>query len=213
MFGRLANADLADRIRMEMEQNLERRGGAEAMLVTEAGSPWRGMTLEEIAGSLQAGPLDAAIALVRQGDPSIASFTMQTEDIHAIAIQEWTMTGSDGSGGHPRKYATYPKVYRDMVLGAGLFPMERFVHRSSGLVADTFNLCDRGYLEVGRRADIVLIDLDDYRPVADYENPTALSTGVTDVFINGRPVIRGGELSGALPGVIIDRQRQDCPAH
>ena len=210
MFGRLANPDLKDRIREEMQQNLLRRGGAESLLVTESDSQWRGLTLDEIAARMQVDPLQAAVEVVREGDPSIASFNMNPSDIQAIAIQPWVMTGSDGSSGHPRKYASYPKAYRDMVLEQSLFPMERFVHRSSGLVADSFFLCDRGYLREGRRADIAIIDLDNYLPVADFDRPTELSTGVNYLLVNGEPALRDGELSGALPGVVIDRQNLDC---
>lgn len=211
MFERIANPDLAGGIREEMEANLWRRGGADTLLVTGPDSRWRGKTLEEIAEEMGVDPIDAAIAVVREGDPSIASFNMDLPDIHAFAIQDWVMTGSDGSEGHPRKYGTYPTVYRDMVLGAKLFPVERFVHRSSGRVADFSGLCDRGYLEEGRKADIVVIDLASYRPLADFTNPTALAEGVVHAVVNGRFAIRDREVTGELPGEVVDRQHLDCP--
>jgi len=211
MFERIANPDLAGGIREEMEANLWRRGGADTLLVTGPDSRWRGMTLAEIAEEMGVGPIDAAIAVVREGDPSIASFNMDLPDIHAFAIQDWVMTGSDGSEGHPRKFGTYPTVYREMVLGAKLFPTERFVHRSSGRVADFSGLCDRGYLEAGRKADIVVIDLARYRPLADFTNPTALSEGVVHAVVNGRFAIRDGEMTGELPGEVVDRQKLACP--
>ena len=209
MLGRLANPDLEDRLREEMDANLWRRGGAESLLITGE-SGWRGMTLEEIAAEMGVEPLDAAIEVVREGDPSVASFNMNPDDMSAFAIQPWVMTGSDGSGGHPRKYGTYPQAYRDFVREQALFSTSRFVHRSSGLPADTFGLCDRGYLEEGRRADIVVIDLDNFVPLADFENPTELSTGVTDMLVNGQAVIANGEYTGALPGVVVDRQHLEC---
>jgi len=210
MFGRLENPDLQDQIREEMESNLWRRGGEDSMLVTGE-SEWRGMTLGEIAEQLDADPIDAAIEVVRGGNPSIASFNMNPPDISAIGIQEWVMTGSDGSAGHPRKYASYPKAYRDFVTGESLMSMEQFVHRSSGLVADSFYLCDRGYLAPGRKADIAIIDTETYLPVADFENPTQLSTGVIHLLVNGVPAIRYGELTNALSGTVIDRQNLSCP--
>ena len=121
------------------------------------------------------------------------------------------MTGSDGSGGHPRKYATYPTVYRDMVLREGLFDVNRFVERSSGLVADSLRLCDRGYLRDGLRADIVMIDLETYEPVANFQEPAELATGVVHTLINGRFAIRDREPQEDLTGEVIDRQALDCP--
>jgi N-acyl-D-aspartate/D-glutamate deacylase len=211
MFERIGNPDLSEGIMEEMAANLWRRGGADSLLVTGYASEWRGKTLDEIAAEMEVDPLLAAVEVVRQGDPSIASFNMNPDDISALAIQDWVMTGSDGSDGHPRKYGTYPTVYRDMVLRDQLFSLERFIERSSGLVADTLRLCDRGYLAAGRIADIVLIDLETYAPVADFQNPRELATGVVHALVNGRFAIRDRELSGALEGVVIDRQNLDCP--
>lgn len=210
MFSRLENADLQDRIREEMQANLWRRGGEESFLIT-GDSEWRGKTLQEIAAELETDPLDAAIEVVRSGDPSVASFNMNPSDIDVLAVQPWVMTGSDGSEGHPRKFASYPKAYQEMVVQKSLFPMERFVYRSAGLVADTFFLCDRGYLEAGRKADIAIIDLPSFLPMADFQNPTVLATGVTDMLVNGRMVITNGALSGTLPGEVINRQDLSCP--
>ncbi len=210
MIGRLDNPDLSEQIREEMENNLWRRGGEDSLLVTGE-SRWRGMTLGEIAEELAIEPVEAAIEVVRQGNPSIASFNMNPPDIDAIGIQDWVMTSSDGSTGHPRKYATYPKAYRDFVADDSLLSMEQFVHRSSGLVADSFSLCDRGYLEVGRKADVAIIDPEVYLPVADFEDPTRLATGVTHLLVNGVPTISDGVLTNALPGTVIDRQNLDCP--
>ena len=210
MFGRLTNPDLEDRIREEMEANLWRRGGAESLLVTGE-SEWRGMTLQDIAERSSLDSIDAALEVVRSGDPSVASFNMQPNDIDALAIQPWVMTGSDGSTGHPRKYASYPKAYRDFVADTSLLSMPQFVHRSSGLVADTFGLCDRGYLRPGLKADIAVIDLDIFVPVADFENPTALSTGIAHLLVNGKAVISDGHFDGGLQGAVIDRQALECP--
>jgi len=209
MFERLANADLKDQIYEEMEANLWRRGGAESLLITGKGD-WRGKTLQEVAEALNASEIDAAIEIVRSGNPSVASFNMKPSDVDVIAMQPWVMTGSDGSEGHPRKFASYPKAYRDMVLEKALFPMEHFVYRSSGLVADSFYLCDRGYIRKGRKADIAVIDLSQYKPVADFQNPTELSTGVKDMLINGRMIIMNGAHTGTLPGEVIHRQKLDC---
>ena len=210
MFGRIANPDLSARIREEMDTNLWRRGGAASLLVTASNSEWRGKTLEDIAEELGVDPIDAAVEVVRAGNPSVASFNMQPDDIHAIAIQDWVMTGSDGSAGHPRKFGSYPTAYRDMVIDARLFGVERFVRRSSGLVADTLGLCDRGYIEVGRKADVVLLDLEEYRATADFQNPTGLALGAVHVLVNGQSVIDDGEINEVLAGEVIDRQSLEC---
>jgi N-acyl-D-aspartate/D-glutamate deacylase len=155
-------------------------------------------------------PLEAAIAVVRGGNPSVASFNMNPDDIAVIAIQPWVMTGSDGSNGHPRKYATYPKAYRDFVVDGSLMSVSDFVHRSTGRVADRFGLCNRGYLEAGRKADISIIDLDSFMPVADFQNPTALASGVQHVFVNGRHALAFGASTDSTYGQVIDKTSIRC---
>ncbi len=210
MSARFANPDLEDRIREEMTSNLARRGGAESLLVTGE-SEWRGLTLEQIAERMNMDAITAAIAVVEGSDPSVASFNMQTSDIDALAIQDWVMTGSDGSTGHPRKYATYPTAYQNMVASKSLLSMEHFVHRSSGLVADSFYLCDRGYLQPGRKADIAILDAARFRPQASYEQPTLTSTGVVFLLVNGELVINNGASTGSMPGVVINKAALSCP--
>ena len=209
MYARLENPDLGDRVREEMEANLWRRGGADSFLVT-GDSEWQGMTLGEIAERMGREPIDAAIEVVRTGDPSVASFNMNPDDIGALAIQPWMMTGSDGSTGHPRKYGTYPQAYRNLVVDSSLMPFEQFVHRSSGLVADSFRLCDRGYIREDRNADIAIIDLEQFEPVADFENPTALARGVRYLVVNGALAVDDSAPTTTLAGRIADFQDLGC---
>ena len=98
-----------------------------------------------------------------------------------------------------------------MVLRDNLFPVERFVERSSGLVAESLKLCDRGILAEGRVADVVMIDLDTYEAVADFQNPTELATGVVHALINGRFAVEDRAPTDTLAGRIVNRQALDCP--
>ncbi len=205
---RLADPELFPGIEEEMRNNLRLRGGPGAMLITAADNQYVGMTLADVAALTNQDPLVAAIDLVLDDDPSIASFVMHRDDIDRLAVQPWVMTGSDGSSGHPRLYGTYPKAWRDFVVERKLMSAEQFVHRSSGLVADTFGLCDRGYLRPGYVADIAIIDPQEFRPVADYRNPTALSVGIAYVLVGGVLIVDDGH-TGALPGKIIAKPRCD----
>ena len=205
MAERLRDPDLLPRIKTEMQDNLVLRGGPEAMLVTNAASEYVGMTLAQIAAILEMDVLDAAIEVVLGGDPSIASFVMHKDDINRLAVQPWVMTGSDGTSGHPRLYGSYPKAFNDFVQEQQLMSTAQFVHRSSGLVADTFRLCERGYLREGYVADIAIIDADNYQARASYGHPTEHSTGVTGLLVNGVLAIDNGELN-ELAGQIIRRK-------
>ena len=202
MSERLRDPAQRPRILEEMQANLILRGGPEAMLVTRIDSDYAGLNLREIATRLDMDLLDAAIHVVLTGDPSIASFVMDQGDIDTFAVQSWVMTGSDGTNGHPRLYGTYPKVWRDFVVDRKLMSAEQFVHRSSGLVAETFHLCKRGFLRDGYAADIAIIDPEQFRSNATYEAATEYTSGVVQVFVNGKATLNSNQ-TAVLSGEIL----------
>ena len=204
-FSRLNDPNLQTRIVEEATENLRRRGGADAVLITQDNPDWQGQTLGELAKKYRLSPVETALKLAREGDARIASFNMSLDDIEAFMVQDWVMTSSDGSTGHPRKYASYPEKYQTFILGRDIMSVETFFYRSSGMVADNFGLCDRGYLKAGYKADIAIIDPEDYRPVADFQNPAELSEGVEYLFVNGESVIHQRESVSALPGQVLKR--------
>lgn len=200
---RLDNEAAASRIREGMVEGLERRGGADKLLVTgRLGSAEVavGKTLADIADAQGLKPVDAAIAILKDGDARVASFNMSEADIAAFAGRDWVVTGSDGSSGHPRKYGSFPKAYRDLVKGEARMPLARFIRRSSGQTADIIGLRGRGYLKQGYAADVLVFDPERFAPRATYQTPREYSAGVVHLLVNGEVVISSGEYVGTLPG-------------
>ena len=200
---RLKEPESRAAIRAAMVDGIARRGGASKLLITgrlgEAEID-TGQTLEEYAEAAKVEPVDAAIAILMQGDARVASFNMSTVDIAAFAVRDWVVTGSDGSSGHPRKYGSFPKAYRDLVLGETGMDLARFVERSSGQTAKLIGLKDRGRLAPRMAADVVIFDPVTFGPQATYQAPRELSVGVRYLFVNGEQVIAEGAYTGSLPG-------------
>ncbi len=205
MLLRLQDPEVLNKIRPQMEANLVRRGGAEALLIS-GDSKWRGKTLAEVATLTLRNPIDTAVSIILDGDPSVASFMMEEQDVERLMRQPWVVTGSDGSPGHPRKYATFPKKYQKYVAQQTLLSLTEFVRRSSGLTAEIFNLCDRGRLLTGFRADVVIWSRSDFEPMADYDNPERLARGVRYLLVNGEFVIDEGSLTDSRNGQVLSRQ-------
>lgn len=59
---------------------------------------------------------------------------------------------------------------------------------------------DLGRIAEGMRADIAVFDPEVIRDRATYTDPHQFSVGITDLLVNGVPVIRSGGLTGAKPG-------------
>lgn len=200
---RLSDPDDAERVRKGIIAGLARRGGAQRLLITGALGGIEieaGQTLAEYSTKLSVDHVSGAIAILEKGDARVASFNMDEADIAAFARQDWVVTGSDGSSGHPRKYASFPKAYRDLVKGKAGMSLARFVQRSSAQTAAIIGLTDRGMIKAGLVADIAVFDPDAFEARATYESPKALSAGVRHLLVNGQVVIQDGEYSGILAG-------------
>lgn len=206
---RLSDPAMAERIATETAENLRKRGGPEAVLITaslsDAPNEWANKTLGSLASENALTPVQMAIHIAKNGDARIASFNMDQDDIDAFMVQDWVMTSSDGSTGHPRKYASYPKKFGTYVKKRKLMPPETFVHKSTGLVAETLNLCERGYIRDGYFADIAIINPNAFAPNADFYSPAELSSGVEYLFVNGTLTIASGEAQPGLPGKVLRR--------
>jgi len=139
---------LSSRIKVEMEDNLRRRGGPSSLLVTVSkDSSIVGKTLEDISQEWQLPVIEAAMSIIRNGGASVASFCMNSDDIHEFMKQPWVMTGSDGSNGHPRKYGSFPKKIKEYVLEKEILTLAEFIRRSSSLTAETHKIAKRGSLK------------------------------------------------------------------
>jgi N-acyl-D-amino-acid deacylase len=195
---RFDDPGVAERLRGEMAENLRRRGGAESLLITEG--QYRGHRLAEVARMIGAEPVAAAIAVIRVGDPAVASFNQTEEDIAAFMRRPWVMTSSDASGGHPRAYGSFARKYADYVRRRNVLSLRDFIERSTALPADTFRIADRGRLRPGAFADVVIFDPEAYAARATYEAPTLLAAGVRMVIVNGVPAVEDGRLTGAAAG-------------
>lgn len=210
LFARLDDPKDAARIRADMADNLRRRGGPEALLLTSQGFPWSGRTLQDIAAEWALDPVDAALRILTEGGVSgaggaqrVASFNMDKADVDLLMRQPWVVTASDGSNGHPRQYATFPEKYARFVRADGVITLQDFIHRSTGLTATVMGLADRGFLRAGQAADVVAFDPETFAPKADYAQPRVLSDGVVHLLVNGVPAIDGGEATDALAGRVL----------
>jgi N-acyl-D-amino-acid deacylase len=175
-----------------------------------------GKSLAEIARSRDQDWIDAAIDLLI-GEQSIIGtvyFLMSEQNLALQLQQPWIKISTDAGGvdpawakplgpAHPRAYGTYPRVLGKYVREEGVLPLEDAVRKMSSAVAHRLGLRDRGMLQPGCFADVVLFDPDTIGDQATFEDPHQLSTGVRDVWVNGTRVLAGGTHTGATPGQIV----------
>ena len=210
---RLRDPATRARIRAEMVENLDRRGGAARIQFT-GGEGRAGRTLAQVAADRKLDPIDAALEMFDgNGGGSIVSFNMNEDDIKTLMRQPWMMTSSDGdltrmgSGvPHPRQYGTYPRKIRKYVVEENVIDLAFAIRSMTSLPATVFNMRDRGVLRAGAFADIVVFDLARVRDLATYSEPHKLSEGMVHVLVNGKLAIDGGNFARELHGRVLSRR-------
>jgi N-acyl-D-aspartate/D-glutamate deacylase len=215
LLARLADPGARARIRAEMIENLDRRGGADRIQFRthDADHSIEGRTLAAVAAARGLDAVDAAIALVEAGSAGIVSFNMDDSDVEFLMRQPWMMTASDGDlvapdrgVPHPRIYGTFPRKLGVYVRDRDLIDLGAAVRSMTTLPAAVFRIADRGEIRPGMFADIVVFDLERLRDLATYQQPHQLSEGMVYVLVNGVAAIDRGAFTGEVPGKVLLRR-------
>ncbi|HEX2832075.1 MAG TPA: D-aminoacylase [Thermoanaerobaculia bacterium] len=213
---RLANPDDRTKIREALRAQVARRGDRGiyiTQIFSAAHKQYEKMYIEQVAAAMNLSGEDALLALFENSDPSprVIFFSMNEDDVRYALQQPWVSVGSDGSSPtardrenntavHPRSYGTFPRVIGYYAREQKLFSIEEAVRKMTSQAAARVHFADRGILRPGMKADVIVFDPETTRDLATFEDPHHFSAGVSDVVVNGVPVLRDGTMTGALPG-------------
>jgi N-acyl-D-amino-acid deacylase len=133
---------------------------------------------------------------------------MNEDDLQKFMCHPNTMIASD-SGlrefgkdvPHPRGYGNNARVLGQYVREQKVLRLEEAIRKMTSLPAATFRFAGRGLLREGNWADIVVFDPEKIGDPATYRDPHHYAAGIPHVLVNGVPVIRNGEHTGAKPGL------------
>ena len=223
---RLRDPDVRARVEAEMTapnlvwENLFLLAGPENIRFTEFASDelrrYTGRTLAEVAAERGLSPAQTAMQLVIEDGSRVeaAFFLMSEENVRREVALPWVSFCSDSiaaapegvflrSRPHPRAYGSFARLLGRYVREEGLVSLEEAVRRLSSLPAENLRLRDRGLLRPGCFADIVVFDPATIADHATFDDPHRYASGVVHVLVNGVPVIRAGEHTGALPGRVV----------
>lgn len=223
---RLRDPEVAARIRLDIEHEIGRRGGADRVVIFEHPiEDYVGRNLAEVADERGEDPVETAISLQLEGDRTrrgggrMRGFSMSEMDVENYAAQPWVATASDGGIGwpgdgpvHPRYYGTFPRKIRHYALTVGALSVESAIRAQTSLPARIMGLPDRGEIREGYWADLVVFDMKTIADRATFVDPHQHSAGIDHVLINGEFVVRDGEILMALPGRVIASRRGGRPA-
>ena len=141
----------------------------------------------------------------------VVFFLMSEDNVRKQVQLPWVSFGSDASSmapegvflkssTHPRAYGNFARLLGRYVRDEKLVPLPEAIRRLTSLPAANLGLKDRGTLAVGAFADVVAFDPAAIADKATYEQPHQYAVGMRHVVVNGVPVLREGEHTGATPG-------------
>ena len=175
-----------------------------------------GRTLADVARMRDVGAEETAMDLVIEDNSRVQSvfFTMSEDNIRRKIAVPWVSFCSDAGAyatdgvflnfqPHPRGYGTFARLLGMYVRDEQVIPLEEAVRRLTSLPAGNLGIRERGSLEPGYFADVVVFDPETIADRATFEKPHQYAVGVQHVFVNGEAVIMNGGPTGAKPGRVV----------
>jgi N-acyl-D-amino-acid deacylase len=179
---------------------------------------YEGKTLAEIAALRGTDPEQTLMDLIREAEAmkatgetdveSVIGTSMDEADIEKLMKWEHMSLSTDGSldGSHPRGYGTYPRFLGRYVRERQVMPLPQAVRKATSLPAAQMGFSNRGRIEPGFKADLVLFDPETIIDRSTPTDPHAVSTGIDRVWVNGALVYEDGKTTGQYPGRVLKRE-------
>ena len=187
-----------------------------AGFATDALKPLTGKTLAQVAVMRGTSPEDTLFDLLLEDGGRIFTmyFMMSEENIRKQVQLDWVSFCSDAesmspegvflkSNPHPRAYGNFARLLGHYVRDEGLVTLQEAVRRLTSFPAHMLRIQERGALQPGHFADVVVFDPAQVRDHATFDAPHQFSTGMVHVFVNGVQVLKDGEHTGAKPGQVV----------
>ncbi len=194
----------------------------EEMLIPDFGPDpsLAGKTLAEIAALRGTDPATTLMDLIREAEALRAEKRARGEDediesIIAVSMTEadierliaWPhiniCTDGDLDGSHPRGYGAFPRVLGRYVRERQVLTLEEAIHRMTGLAASHHGISDRGRIEAGAYADLVLFDPATVADRSTTDEPHERAAGIEVVWINGHLVSQNGREGRQMYGKVL----------
>ena len=206
-------------LHMDIEREIERRGAPENIVVMQyPDEALVGKTIADLADLFGLTPVEVAIKLQLEGDTKrpggvgLRGFSLSEYDVESYAKMPWVATATDGwvtmpEDGltHVRVYGSFPRKIAHYAMERGIISVADAIRSSTSLPARIMGFKNRGLIREGMRADIAILDLETLADRATFFEPHQYAEGVEYVLVGGEFVVDGGEVTGALPGVVIGR--------
>lgn len=173
-----------------------------------------GESIEVASAKLGMAPETLVLELCRLGGNSVmvVLFYRTEDDMRTFARSHHSMICSDGSAiafdqkgrlPHPRSFGASVRALGYLSRDLADMTLEKAIYKMSGKAAQHFRIYDRGTIELGKAADIVIFDPLTVKDAATFLDPAQPPIGIEYVIVNGKIIVEGQKQTTALPGKVL----------
>ncbi len=168
-----------------LKNKIIKRNGPEATLFGTP--PYTGKTLADLSKELEI-PFEQVLIKLGPKGASGAYFIMDDALQTRLLLDPKVSISSDGrmEGFHPRGHGAFAKVIEEYVIKRKVLSLEEAVRKMTSQSANILNISDRGILQKGYKADLVIFDPLKIKATASYPKPHQLAQGFDVVIVNGK---------------------------
>lgn len=192
-----------DELEEYLRNRIQRRNGPEATLLgTE---PYTGKTLADLEKELNL-PFEKILIDVIGPQGAGGAYFIMDDALQSRLLEDDLITASsDGSptGFHPRGHGTFAKYIEEYVVNREALTLADAVRKITSFSANILGLQDRGSIEIGKVADLVLFTPENVKANATYPSPLQLSSGFDIVFLKGEIAFENGASTKAGLGTLL----------
>jgi N-acyl-D-amino-acid deacylase len=128
------------------------------------------------------------------------------KDPHSCVGTDTAVWTPERTTSHPRCIGNFPKIIGELVR-EGKISLDEALRKMTLEPATIFGLSDRGRLQEGMPADLVVFDPDTVSGPADY-NRLEEPRGIDYVLVNGTVVAKYGKVEARFPGKVIRKRNE-----
>jgi N-acyl-D-aspartate/D-glutamate deacylase len=124
-----------------------------------------------------------------------------------VASDGWTMSIDAAPYAHPRSFAYAVRLLASYVRDDTVLGLRQAIAKLSTLPARRIGLHDRGVLEQGAVADVVVLDLEALSEESTFAAPLSYPRGIEHVVVAGRHAVAHGALTDVRAGRVLRARR------
>jgi len=167
-----------------------------------------GKNLKELGEMRNQDPIEATLDLLIEEENAVGMIDYYGSEELIIKFmkrpeQNFCTDGLLGGKPHPRVYGAFPRGLGRYVRELKALSLEEAIYKMTYKSASTMAIKDRGCIDIGFKADIVIFNKEEIVDKGTFIEPEQYPEGIPYVIVNGNMIIKNNEYIPGDYGILI----------